>query len=216
MPTLLQFPFTGNWLARNSPARKVPSHGTWLGGSGYAIDFIGLDSRDRLAPWGFASTFFTEPNEKFPGFGREIVAPCDGVIEQVYSKAHDHVARRSQFHLVGYMLSQKRRFREGGVRAITGNMVMIKTLHDEYVSLMHLQHDSVAVAVGQHVAVGDVLGKCGNTGNSTQPHVHIQVTDSPDLLHANAVEMAFYSADRLVPWMPGENEKFFAGTTRLG
>ncbi|MHA2789438.1 M23 family metallopeptidase [Corynebacterium sp. S7] len=208
MTTILRFPFTGHWLARNSPARRVPSHGTWFGGSGYAIDFIGLDDRAKLAPWGFASTFLTEPNHRFPGFGRPILAPCDGIIEAAHTQAHDHVARRSQFHLVGYMLGQRKRLREG-THAITGNMVMIKTLHDEYVSLMHLQHDSVNVVVGQHVSAGDLLGRCGNTGNSTQPHVHIQVTDSSDLLNANALEMAFLDAGRAEAWLPGENEKFY-------
>ncbi|WP_257160067.1 hypothetical protein [Corynebacterium cystitidis] len=57
-------------MARNSPARRVPSHGTWIAGTAYAIDFIGLDDEGKRAPWGWASTFGTEPNEKFPGFGR--------------------------------------------------------------------------------------------------------------------------------------------------
>ena len=41
-------PFAGLWLARNSPARRVPSHGSDLFGERYAIDFIGVDDRHRI------------------------------------------------------------------------------------------------------------------------------------------------------------------------
>ena len=49
-PVELAYPFTGRWLARNSPARRVPSHGTHVMGTTYAIDFIAVDERGRSAP----------------------------------------------------------------------------------------------------------------------------------------------------------------------
>ena len=42
-PVVLAFPFRGRWLARNSPARRVPSHGSDLFGTRFAIDFIAVD-----------------------------------------------------------------------------------------------------------------------------------------------------------------------------
>lgn len=179
-----------------------------MAGTAYAIDFIGLDDEGKRAPWGWASTFGTEPNEKFPGFGREVLAPCDGTVVHTFDGASDHVARRSQFHLVGYMLGQKKRFDEGGVHGITGNMVILETDGGEFVSLMHLKKGSVAVEVGQRVTVGQKVGLCGNSGNSTQPHVHMQVTDRAELLESAAIEMAFRNQHG-EPWMPGENERFF-------
>ena len=47
---LLDLPFRGRWLARNSPARRVPSHGSDAFGETYAIDFIAVDDRGRPAP----------------------------------------------------------------------------------------------------------------------------------------------------------------------
>ncbi|WP_216843769.1 hypothetical protein [Phytoactinopolyspora alkaliphila] len=44
---VLGFPFRGRWLARNSPARRVPSHGTHAFGVTYAIDFIAVDDRGQ-------------------------------------------------------------------------------------------------------------------------------------------------------------------------
>ena len=49
-PVVLEYPFRGRWLARNSPARRIPSHGTHLFGVTYAIDFIGVDEHGRSGP----------------------------------------------------------------------------------------------------------------------------------------------------------------------
>jgi hypothetical protein len=49
---LLDLPFRGRWLARNSPARRVPSHGTDAFGVTYAIDFIAVDGRGRSGQFG--------------------------------------------------------------------------------------------------------------------------------------------------------------------
>ena len=67
---LLALPFTGRWLVRNSPARRVPSHGTDLLGSRYAIDFVGVDDQHRIAPRDWRTLLATEPPERFPAFGR--------------------------------------------------------------------------------------------------------------------------------------------------
>ena len=44
-PLTLSLPFEGRWLAQNSPARRVPSHGTELFGMAHAIDFVHVGER---------------------------------------------------------------------------------------------------------------------------------------------------------------------------
>jgi hypothetical protein len=44
-PVELALPFTGTWLVQNSPARRVPSHGTHLFATTYAIDFVAVRGR---------------------------------------------------------------------------------------------------------------------------------------------------------------------------
>ncbi len=55
----------------------------------------------------------------------------------------------------------------------------------------HLQPDSVRVHVGDEVKVGDVIGKLGSSGNSTEPHLHFHVCDKPDPLMCAGVPVNF-------------------------
>jgi murein DD-endopeptidase MepM/ murein hydrolase activator NlpD len=60
-----------------------------------------------------------------------------------------------------------------------------------FVTLVHLQRGSICVSVAQDVTEGQQIASCGNSGNSTQPHVHMQATDSEDLSVARGVPMVF-------------------------
>ena len=60
-----------------------------------------------------------------------------------------------------------------------GNTVVIEFGPDLYVQLSHLRSGSVAVDVGDRVEAGDLIGTCGNSGFSLEPHLHMQVQDTP-------------------------------------
>lgn len=189
---VMSLPFAGLWLVQNSPARRVPSHGTDLWGERYAIDFTGVDDRRRTAGLRDWRTFLaTEPAERFFGFGRPILAPADGVVVRAHDGEADHAGRRSQLSLVLYAAGQLSRLRQG-VDAIAGNHLVIE-LRDTgaYVALAHLRAGSLRVGVGDTVTTGQVVADCGNSGNSTQPHVHVQVMDGPDPLHARSLPLEF-------------------------
>lgn len=193
MPAVeISLPFEGLWLARNSPARRVPSHGTDLLGERYAIDFIGVDKRGRTADTrDWRTLLATEPVERFFAYGRPILAPADGTVVVAHDGEADHVGRRSQLALVPYALGQAGRLRQG-VGAIAGNYLII-ALRDSgaFVALVHLRAGSTRVAAGEVVTAGQQVAACGNSGNSTQPHVHVQVMDSADLSVARGVPIAF-------------------------
>jgi murein DD-endopeptidase MepM/ murein hydrolase activator NlpD len=189
---LLDLPFSGRWLTRNSPARRVPSHGSDLFGERYAVDFIGVDERHRSAEHrDWRTLLATEPPSRFVGFGRPILSPGPGTVVEVHDGEPDHDARRSLLSLVPYALTQAARVRQG-VPAIAGNFVILR-LRDSgaYAALVHLSQGSVCVAAGEEVTAGQRLAACGNSGNSTQPHVHVQVMDSPDLSVARGVPVSF-------------------------
>ena len=126
---------------------------------------------------------------RFPGFGRPILAPVNGVVVGVHDTAPDHAAFRG-LSSVGYALTQRRRAAAGWLE-LAGNHVMIETGGGSVVAVCHLQLGSVDVQLGQTVQVGRRLGNCGNSGNSTEPHVHLQAMDRVDVLHASAVPITF-------------------------
>ena len=191
-PVELSLPFAGRWLVQNSPARRIPSHGSDVFGERYAIDFVGVDDRHRTAgarDW--RTVLATEPPERYFAFGRPILAPTSGTVVAVHDAEADHEGRRSQLTLVAYALGQGARLRQGP-RAVAGNHVIIALPQGgAYVALAHLQAGSLRVSVGEHVVEGQQIARCGNSGNSTQPHVHMQAMDSPDLHVARGVPMLF-------------------------
>ncbi len=185
-------------MARHSPARRTPSHGTDRYGLTYAIDFVAVNDAGRPAPRSWRSLLSVEEPEGFVGFGAPILAPHSGTIVAVHDGEPDHVARRSQLRLLPYMLGQASRIREG-LPAIAGNHVVISIgLAGPFVWLAHLREGSVRVRVGDEVTTGEQVGECGNSGNSTQPHVHVQTTDSLTWETARGLPVVFRSYRHVV------------------
>ena len=187
-----RIPFDGQWLTEISPTRRVPSHGTDLFATTYALDFLAVDDDGRTAPArSLRALFAPEPPELFHAFGRPLYSPVAGTVVSAHDGEPDHEARRSMLTLIPYGLSQPRRIRRG-LTVILGNHVIIQVTGSPYhVGLVHLQRGSVQVSPGERLRAGDQIGRCGNSGNSTQPHLHIQAMDSPDAYAAKGVPLRF-------------------------
>jgi murein DD-endopeptidase MepM/ murein hydrolase activator NlpD len=72
-----------------------------------------------------------------------------------------------------------------------GNAVILRLADGVYAFYAHLEPGSVSVEVGDRVRTGDVLGRTGNSGSSTGPHLHFQLMDQPSALRANGLPYAF-------------------------
>ncbi|KGN43091.1 M23 family metallopeptidase [Knoellia aerolata] len=210
MPTpdgvvVLSFPFRGTWRVENSPARRVPSHGTEAFGVSHAIDFVAVDERNLSAPRTWRTRVGVEDPEGFLGFGEPVLAPAAGVVVAVHDAEPDHEARRSPLRLAAYAMGQAGRARRGIVGLAGNHVVIALAPAGPFVLLAHLRQGSASVRIGQQVAVGEQVGECGNTGNSTEPHVHLQVSDSIEGASARGVPVAFRAPDGRA-WLPGEGE----------
>ena len=121
--------------------------------------------------------------EDFPAFGRPVLAPADGVVVRVHGRERDHRSRSSRPSLL-YL------FAEGSLRELTGpgrvlgNHVVLDLGDGVYAVLAHLRRGSLRVTKGQRVAAGEQVAECGNSGNSTEPHLHFQLQDHPSVLFA--------------------------------
>ena len=74
---------------------------------------------------------------------------------------------------------------------VTGNTVMIKTSKGEYMLYAHFKQFSITVKQGQVVKQGQLLGQCGNSGNSTQPHLHFHIQNVEDMNIATGAKAYF-------------------------
>ncbi|MEV6348378.1 M23 family metallopeptidase [Actinoplanes sp. NPDC051851] len=190
-PVELILPFRGSWIVENSPARRVPSHGTHAFGAGHAIDFVAVRGGRTATVRDWRTVLSAEPVERFYAFGRPVLAPAAGRVVSVLDGVPDLVARRSFPSRLGYALTQASRARQGA-RGLAGNHVVLALADDgPYLVVAHLRRGTVAVREGDRVSAGEPLGRCGNSGNSTQPHVHLQVMTDADPFAATGVPILF-------------------------
>ncbi len=187
-PRPVAVPVRGRWRALNSPADRPPSHGTHAYGQTYAIDLV-HEPKDAPRPRGYR-----RPAE-FPGFGKKILAPAEGCVVSVRDRARDHRSR-SRANLVLLMRFEgKLRQLLGGEKLLAGNTIVLDLGGGVFASFSHLKRSSARVKPGQQVRRGDVLAFCGNSGNSSEPHLHFQLMDHPRHSVAAGLPFAFEDAD---------------------
>ena len=114
-------------------------------------------------------------------WNRPILAPAAGrVVEAVDGLPDQPVGRMDPSHPVG-------------------NHVVLDLGNGEYAVLAHLREGSVRVKQGETVARGDALGRCGNSGNTSEPHLHFHLQDKPHFGQRGAeglpAQFEDYSAD---------------------
>ena len=192
-PVVVDFPLRGEgWVAVNSPGDRVPSHGTDMLGQRYAFDFLQVDGRSRLhtSPAGLLRALVVGVSTRSCyAWNAPIHAPFDAEIV----RAVDGVAERRWIHPVRELaraLWNGLTFRPDRLPRVLGNYVIARH-GDVYAAFVHLTPGSVAVREGQQVRAGDVIGRVGHTGNSTNPHLHFQLMDSIDPMRAHGIACAF-------------------------
>ena len=208
-PVVVELPLRGEWSVERTPADRIPSHGTDLLGQRYAYDLVRTDHRrgSHVHPAGTLRWLLTGGRTRdCYGWGQPVHAVSDGVIVQ----AVDGVAERQRLHPVReswVAVTTTVRFARRGLdpAGLAGNHVIMETA-GTYALYAHLAPGSVAVARGQQVRAGEVLGRVGHTGNSTAPHLHFHLMDSADPLRARGIPCAFaaYLVERDGQWQAVE------------
>ena len=203
-PVTVTFPLRGEgWMAVTTPATRVPSHGTDMLGQRYAFDLVRVDRRRgvHVDPGGTARGLLlgTRTRDCY-AWGASVHAPFDGDVV----RAVDGFPERKWIHPVAEILRMVRNavtFTPERLPSILGNHVILRS-GDLFAGFAHLAPGTVAVIPGQRVASGDLLGRVGHTGNSTSPHLHFQLMDSPNLMTANGIACAFsgYEVERDGRW----------------
>lgn len=189
------FPVTGDWVAVNTPAERIPSHGTDFFGQRFAYDLVRLNNKGtgfssrsifRQFTWFVHASDFCAWNEPvFAAFSGEVVASEDGWPDRLRVNAIWQMLRAT--YLQGAP-------QPSDLRPLLGNYLLIRG--DAGVALYaHLRKSSVLARKGQLVEAGERIACVGNSGNSTMPHLHFHVMDRADPWQAEGVYCDFGSAE---------------------
>ena len=81
----------------------------------------------------------------------------------------------------------------GVKNTMLGNYIIIKHKSKEFSVYAHLRENSLCLKKGDKVKRGEVIAKVGNTGHSTEPHLHFQLIDSINIFEANGLPIMFYN-----------------------
>jgi hypothetical protein len=160
-------PVAGEWRVLNGGVTRQTSHSWNIPTQRFAYDLVKFGQNERS---------FTGDGRKLTDyfcFDAPILAPADGVVVKASDGIHD-----APFVGTFWM--------DCLTRDIAGNSVLIKHTDGEYCLLAHLKCGSVNVRTGQMVQQGQEIGRCGHSGNSTEPHLHFQFQDGKAFILAAA------------------------------
>ena len=170
-------PFAGVWTVARGGPDQASSHSWDVLNQRYAYDFVITDER------GHSHRGAGRRLEDYYAFGQPVLAPKDGTVVSVRDGIRDFPRPGS-----GWIDVFARDFR--------GNWVVIRHAADEYSVIAHFLKGSIRVRPGQVVRTGQILGLCGNSGHSTEPHIHFHVQDHPDFYRGLGIPVRF--GDRFV------------------
>jgi hypothetical protein len=147
-------PFRGRWCVMQGGRSTLVNHHYLIAAQSDALDLVMLiDGR----PIKGDSTRL----DSYAAFGQPLYAPADGRVSRVVNDRPD-VA-------IGATDEEQ----------IVGNHVVIEVGQGVYVMMAHLKKGSIVVSEGEQVRLGQPIAACGNSGNTSEPHLHLQVQNSP-------------------------------------
>ncbi len=151
----LRLPFDGLWWATAAPTPEIGNHHVAASDQRHAFDFVIWQNGATHRGQG-------QDNADYWAWGQAVLAPAQGTVVAV----HDGVA-------------DNRPGTETNTAQPAGNHVVVDLGHGEFAALAHFRKGSIRVAKGDVVTSGQVLGLVGNSGNSSEPHIHFHVQDGP-------------------------------------
>ena len=198
--------FTGSIPIKSESAQNkyiFPLRGVWYAGSGASFhtghrwavpEEFALDIA-KIAEGGVTHKGDGTRFDDYYAYGADVLAAAAGGVTGIANhqpedpSAMQRPNETQETYFARLQKEQAERLAKG-LTAIAGNYVMIDHGKNEYSLYAHLQ-PGVRVHVGDQVKAGDVIGKLGSSGNSTEPHLHFQICDKPNPLMCAGIPVNF-------------------------
>ncbi len=152
--TTLKLPFKNEWLVVWGGPDKEQNQHHDQPNQRFALDLVMVGPDDKSFGDDGAE------NADYYCYGREIYAPASGEVVMVVEGVPDNTPGSMNPY------------------SAMGNCVMIRHAPNEYSVMAHFQPGTIKVKKGQKVKTGDFIGKCGNSGNSSEPHLHYHLQNT--------------------------------------
>lgn len=173
-----------SWVAGNGPANTsghrralIPVDGRAQIAQRFAIDWV------RINPDGKTFVGDDKNNKNYRAYGSNALAVADGTVTEVKDGIPENIP------------GENSRAVPITLETIGGNHVILDIGHGRYAFYAHLQPGSLKVKLGDHVKRGQVLGLVGNSGNSTEPHLHFHLSNGNSPLGSEGIPYALESFD---------------------
>jgi murein DD-endopeptidase len=168
------------WLAANGPNAEsghrramIPIDGAYHIAQRFAIDWLKIDSL------GHSYKGDQLKNSSYYAYGNDALAVADGIVSEVKDGIPENVPGATS-RAVPITLE-----------TVGGNHVIVDIGGGHYAFYAHLQPSSIKVKLGDKVKRGQLLGLVGNSGNSTEPHLHFHISDASSPLGSEGIPYAF-------------------------
>ncbi len=166
-----------NWLAVNGCCNSLLVHrGSFQGVNGrlyaaqrFAIDYMRLNDKGELV--------HGDPSkvQDYVGYGAKVLAVADGTVVSASDTMNDQPP--------GKLPNPA----DMSLETVDGNHVIIDIGHGRYAFYAHLKKGSVTVHAGEHVRRGMIIGRLGNSGNTSAPHLHFHIMNGPSALGSSGL-----------------------------
>ncbi|MBS0001053.1 MAG: urea transporter [Cyclobacteriaceae bacterium] len=150
-PLSIGLPVYGKWFVSQGYDGSITHRGDWK----EAIDLVIKDAEGKT----YEKAGILP--EHYYCYDKPVVAPADGEVIDILNSVDDN------------------RIGEVDLKNNWGNSLVIRHDAHLYSQISHLKLDSFKVKIGDRVKKGDILGRCGNSGRSPEPHIHFQVQSTP-------------------------------------
>jgi murein DD-endopeptidase MepM/ murein hydrolase activator NlpD len=172
-------PFKGSWLVFWGGDTLTQNQHHEVPNQQFALDLLGANAEGKTREGS------GKKNEHYFAFGRNVLAPAEGEVVEVIDGVRDNAPPSMNPY------------------SAVGNCVIIKHAEKEYSVLAHFKQGSIVVRAGETVKRGQVLGQCGNSGNSSEAHIHYHLQHAPFLQEGLGIRPVF---DRVKVTRDGKTE----------